>query len=148
MYRHFPTRATLLSAVFEWTNEQTGHDGPRPTDEAGLIRLVRDAFRGFDELAPVVRQMLVEPDGRRARLADVGDRRQAALALVDNEVPGLDRPTRDRVAAAVSVMTVAATWQSLHEYWDLDGPGAADTVALAIELVLEAARGRTDHPTP
>lgn len=147
VYRHFPTRADLLAAVFAWTNEQIGHDGPRPTDEAGVVALARDAFRGFDDLAPVVRRMLVEPDGRDARLADVAERRRAAVGLVDTEVPGLDPATRDRVAAAVQVLTVAATWQSLHDYWDLDGAEAAEAVALAIGLLLEGARARTDRPT-
>jgi AcrR family transcriptional regulator len=142
VYRYFPTRTALLAAVFEWTNEQLGYDGPRPTTEDDLMALVRQAFRGFDEHAPVVRQMLIEPDGRRARLADVAERRRAAVELVRNEAPGLDRATRDRLAAAIQVLTVAATWQSLHDYWDLDGPDAAETSALAIELLLEAARAR------
>lgn len=73
-------------------------------------------------------------------------RRQAAIEVVRNEVPGLDRDLTERVAAAVQVLTVAATWQSLHEYWDLDGQGAAETVALAIQLVLEGARARAEGP--
>jgi AcrR family transcriptional regulator len=142
VYRYFPTRAALLAAVFEWTNDQIGYRGPRPTTQDQLVALVRQAFRGFDGHAPVVRQMLIEPDGRGARLADVAERRRAAIELVRHEVPGLDRSTRERVAAAIQVMTVAATWQSLHEYWDLDGPEAGETSALAIELLLEAARTR------
>lgn len=142
VYRYFPTRKALLSAVFDWTNEQIGHEGPRPTTHADLVALVRRAFEGFDEFAPVVRQMLIEPDGRAARLADVADRRRSAIELVGNEVPGLDRATRDRVAAAVQILTVAATWQSLRDYWDLDGRRAAETAALAIDLLLEGARAR------
>lgn len=142
VYRYFPTRTALLAAVFDWTNEQVGHEGPRPTTQAGLVALVRQAFRGFDDHASVVRQMLIEPDGRTARLADVADRRRSAIELVRKEAPGLDRATRDRVAAAVQILTVAATWQSLRDYWDLDGPAAAETSALAIELLLEAARSR------
>lgn len=148
VYRHFPTRTALLAAVFEWTNGQIGYEGPRPTTEAGLLALVRRAFRGFDDHAAVVRQMLVEPDGRRARVADAEERRRAAVALVRNEAPDLDPATCDRVAAAVQVLTVAATWQSLREYWDLDGEQAAETSAVAIELLLEAARARSHNPLP
>lgn len=147
VYRHFPTRTALLEAVFAWTNEQIGIDGPRPTDREGLARNVREAFRGFDALAPVVRQMLVEPDGLTARLADVDARRRSAVALVDHEAPGLDEATRDRVAAALQVLTVAATWQSLHDYWDLDGTEAAEAAVLAIELLLDGARARSARPT-
>jgi AcrR family transcriptional regulator len=143
IYRHFPTRAALLAAVFEWTNEQIGYQGPRPTSESALVALVRQAFREFDRHSAVVRQMLIEPDGREARLADVDERRRAATELVQNAAPGLDPTTRDRVAAAVQVLTVAATWQSLHEYWDHDGEEAAEISALAIELILDAARARS-----
>ena len=106
VYRYFPTRAALLAAVFEWTNEQIGYRGPRPTTQDQLVALVRQAFRGFDGHAPVVRQMLIEPDGRGARLADVAERRRAAIELVRHEVPGLDRSTRERVAAAIQVMNI------------------------------------------
>lgn len=142
VYRHFPSRAALLSALFAWTNAQIGHEGPRPTDRAGLAALVRAAFGGFDQMAPVVRQMLIEPDGRAARLADVEQRRAAAIRLVRNEAPGLDNATTRRTAAAIQTMTAAATWQTLHEYWDFDGPGAAEVSVLAIELMLEGARAR------
>jgi AcrR family transcriptional regulator len=145
VYRHFPTRTDLLAAVFEWANSQIAQVGPRPTTAAGATEWVRHAFRGFDGLAPVIRQMLIEPDGRSLRLADAAERRRAAIDLVDNEVPGLDDVARSRVAAAIQVLTVAATWQSLHEYWDLDGPDAGETSALAIELLLEGARTRTRH---
>jgi AcrR family transcriptional regulator len=148
VYRYFPTRTALLAAVFEWTNDQIGYEGPRPTTEAGLLQMIRRAFRGFDDHAAIVRQMLIEPDGRRARVTDVEERRRAAIALVQNEAPDLDPAMRHRVAAAVQVLTVAATWQSLHEYWDLDGAEAAETSALAIELILEAARARSHDPQP
>jgi AcrR family transcriptional regulator len=146
VYRYFPTRAALLAAVFDWTNEQIGHEGPRPTTQAGLVALVRKAFRGFDDRASVVRQMLIEPEGRTARLADVAERRRAAIEVVRREAPGLNRVTRDRVAAAVQILTVAATWQNLRDYWDLDGAEAAEISALAIELLLEAARARAQSP--
>jgi AcrR family transcriptional regulator len=144
VYRYFPTRTALLTAVFDWTNERIGHEGPRPTTKAGLAALVRRAFRGFDEHASVVRQMLIEPEGRTARLADVAERRRSAVDLVRHEAPGLNRATRERVAAAVQILTVAAAWQSLRDYWDQDGAAAAETSALAIELLLEAARARAN----
>jgi AcrR family transcriptional regulator len=146
VYRHFPTRTELLAAVFEWANHQIAQEGPRPTTAADAAEWVRQAFRGFDRLAPVIRQMLIEPDGRTLRLADAADRRRAAIELVENEVPGLDPLARDRVAAAIQVLSVAATWQSLHEYWDLDGPDAGETSVQAIELLLEGARARTRQP--
>src|SRR5687768_364903 len=59
VYRHFPSRKDLLSAALKWTNEQIGFQGARPTTEAELLALVRQAFHGFDQHAAVVRQMLL-----------------------------------------------------------------------------------------
>ena len=67
-----------------------------------------------------------------------------ALALVNNEAPGLDRTTTRRVAAVVQLLTTASTWQTLTQYWDVDGDEAAETAALAIELLLDAARNRAN----
>ncbi len=62
--------------------------------------------------------------------------------LVRHEAPGLDRTTARRVAAVVQLLTTVSTWQTLTQYWDMDGDEAAETAALAIELVLDAARVR------
>jgi hypothetical protein len=42
------------------------------------------------------------------------------------------------------LLTAAATWQTLHDYWDMDGEEAGETAALAIELLLAGARARAN----
>src|ERR1044071_8870110 len=56
LYRHFPTRADLLAALFEWANQRVGfrgEQGERPVRAEELTRMVRAAFPGFDTIAPV-----------------------------------------------------------------------------------------------
>ena len=144
IYRYFPTREALLAAIFDWTNARIGFDGELPTDGDGAVALVRRVFPGFDEHAPVVRELLLSREGLDVRLSSMGARRRAALALVNNEAPGLDRTTTRRVAAVVQLLTTASTWQTLTQYWDVDGDEAAETAALAIELLLDAARNRAN----
>src|SRR5687768_18577046 len=48
LYRHFPTREALLKALYDWVNQKLTVDAERPTDAAGLARLVRLVFPGFD----------------------------------------------------------------------------------------------------
>jgi AcrR family transcriptional regulator len=145
IYRHFPTRSDLLAAVYGWANEALGLEGPRPTTAVEHAELLRRSFAGFDELAPVVRQMLIEPEATRARAADAAERRAAAVGLVRHEVPGLDADDTERLAAVIQVLGLASTWQGLGDFWDLDGPAAGDAVARAVELLLEGARAHTDH---
>lgn len=142
VYRHFPTREALLTEVFHWANRRLEFEGDRPVDVEGATRLVRRVFPSFDEIAPVIRELLLAPEGLAARLSDNDQRRRAALSLVRAESPGLDRATTRRVAATVQLLTAASTWQVLRDYWDMDGKEAAETAALAIELVVEAARAR------
>jgi AcrR family transcriptional regulator len=142
VYRHFPTREALLTAVFQWANRRIGFDGERPTDGREAAAAVRRVFPAFDEIAPVIRELLIAPEGQVARLSDNERRRQAALAVVDSDARGLDPTDRRRVAAVVQLLTAAATWQTLRDYWGMDGAEAGETAALALELVLEGARNR------
>jgi AcrR family transcriptional regulator len=142
VYRHFPTREALLAAVFDWANRRIGFEGELPVDGDTAVELVRRVFPGFDEIAPVIRELLTSPQGLLARLSDNDKRRRAAVAAVRHEAPGLDRASTRRVAATVQLLTTAATWQTLRDYWDMDGNEAAETAALAIELILEGARAR------
>ena len=142
LYRHFPTREALLNAVFHWANERIGFRGELPRDEAALAALVRRVFPGFDALAPVIRELLIAPEGRLARLASKAQRQQASLELVRREVDGLDRASARRLAALLQLLTAAATWQTLRDYWDMTGEEAAESAALAIELLLAGARAK------
>jgi AcrR family transcriptional regulator len=147
VYRHFPTREALLTAVFDWANRRIGFDGERPADGRQAAALVRRVFPAFDELAPIIRELLIAPEGQLARLSDNERRQQAALAVVDHEAPGLDPTDRRRVAAVVQLLTAAATWQTLRDYWGMDGAEAGEAAALALELVLGAARTHASTPT-
>jgi len=148
VYRHFPTREALLTAVFHWANRRIGFEGDPPTDGAGVVDLVRRVFPGFDEIGPVVRELLLAPEGRLARLADADERRRAAETVVANEAPGLSAGEARRVAATVQSLTTAATWNTLRDYWDVDGAEAAETAALAVELILDGARRRALEDCP
>ncbi len=142
LYRYFPTREALLQGLYDWVNQRLAVDGERPTDAPGLARLVRQAFPGFDGLAPVIRELLAAPEGRLARLSANPARQRAALALVAREAPGLPPAEARRVAAVLQLLTAAATWQSLRDYWGMDGAEAAETAVLASELILAGARAR------
>lgn len=138
VYRHFPTRHDLMSAVVDWVNQRAGVQ--RATTGEQATENVRHVFTTFDEVAPVMRELMLAPEGLAARLENNDDRRAAALAIVDNDAPGLDDPTRRRTAAVVQLLTSAATWQTLRDYWDMDGTEAADTAAVALAMLLDGAR--------
>jgi AcrR family transcriptional regulator len=139
VYRHFPTRRALLTAVYGWVNQRRGDALERPTTAREAGELVRRAFPTFDEVAPVVRELLVDGEGLPARLADNDRRQRAALDLVRHHVRKADPTTVRRLAAVVQLLTSAAAWQSMRDYWQFDGAEAAEASALAVDLLLSAA---------
>ena len=142
LYRHFPTRELLLRAVFDWSNMRIGFRGELPKDGSEVAALARRVFPGFDEIAPVIVELLIAPEGRLARLAEKSARQRASLAVVRHELGSSDSASGRRLAALLQLLTTAATWQTLRDYWDMDGAEAAETVALAVELLLEGARAQ------
>ena len=144
VYRHFPTREALLAAVFDWANARVGFEGERPVRRDEVVALIERLFPGFDEIAPVIHELLVAPEGRTARLAHNDERRRSAETLVRNEVPGLDRRSARQVAAALQLLTSASAWQTLRDVWEMDGGEAADAATMAIDLIIDGARGRAD----
>ena len=146
LYRHFPSREALLTAVRDSVNERIG--GARPTTASESTEFVRRVFPVFDELAPVVRELLRTPDGLAARLSDNDERRAGALAVVADAAPMLDPVVARRAAAAVQLLISAAAWQALGDYWDLDGAEAAETAATAIELIVAGACAQSVEAAP
>jgi AcrR family transcriptional regulator len=142
VYRYFPTREALLRELFDFANRRVGFHGTLPTDAAGLTAQVRRTFPGFDTLAPVVRELLLAPEGKLVRLQHKAARQRASLALARREAPKLEARSARHLAAVLQLLSQAATWQSLRDYWDMDGAEAAEAAALAVELLLLGARSR------
>ncbi len=136
VYRYFPSRQALISALFEHVNRRIGFDGDLPTTAPAMTAMVQRVFPGFDSVAPVVDELLSSPEGRQARLDGIEDRRAAALAVVTSARPGLDQHTARNLAAVVQVLGSAAVWRALRDFWDLDGEQAATAVTIAIDALL------------
>ena len=43
----------------------------------------------------------------------------------------------------IQLLTSAAAWQTLRDFWEMDGNEAAEAVAVAIDLLLAGARTHT-----
>ena len=141
VYRHFPNRQALINALFAHVNQRIGFGGQPPTTRAGMTAMVQQVFPGFDSVAAVIDELLSSPEGRRARLEAVEDRRAAALAVVADARRDLDHESARHVAAVVQVLGSAAVWRALRDFWDLDGTQAATAVTTAIDALLT-----TPHP--
>ena len=95
VYRHFPTRDALMAGLYADTNARIGFAGEPPRTAAEMTAMVQVVFPGFDTVAPVVAELLASPEGRRARLGALDERRAAARRRRDERPPG---PRRGRGA--------------------------------------------------
>lgn len=137
VYRYFPNRQALIAGLFEHVNRRIGFDGDPPTTHEAMNAMVQQVFPGFDTVAPVIDELLSSPEGRRARLASLEDRRAAAIAVVAGARPDLDSTSVRHLAAVVQVLGTAAMWRTLRDFWDLDGAAAAIAVTTAINTLLD-----------
>jgi AcrR family transcriptional regulator len=140
LYRHYANRQVLVDALYAHVNQRIGFDGELPTTPLEMTAMVRQVFPGFDTVAPVIDELLSSPEGRRARLGAVEQRRAAALAVVAEARPDLDDETARNVAAVVQVLGSAAVWRALRDFWDLDGADAAEAVTTVIDTLLTPPR--------
>ena len=76
-------------------------------------------------------------------LSDNERRRATYLRVLDDAVPNLDPARRVPAAAALQLLVSAASWESLRDYWDLEGDAAVAAVQQAIVAMLDGLRHTT-----
>lgn len=147
VYRHFPTKADLESAVWSWITANLTHVtfGARTIDD--LVASMRASFHGFDEGAPLIQAMLHSPHGLEVRRRQQPGRRAMLEACVDDALIGAPPGVRRQVAAAVQVLYSATAWEQLRVFWDMEAAEAAAVVELAIRAMLDGLQGRNEQPT-
>src|SRR3954451_17488837 len=84
VFRHFPTRETLLDGLSQWFNDRVG-DFPDDVSAEAIPTTIAQLFADFDDHEALARAVLASPGGREfrrhARAARLA-RLQAALAPV------------------------------------------------------------------
>ena len=146
VYRHFPTRETLLDGLSEWYNQRVA-DFPDDVAADEIAPTIAQVFADFDAHESLARGVLASPGGREMRQ----HARAARLARLDAALaPVLKSADPERAAAAralIFALCSAQTWQSMRDEGGLDGATAGRAVARAIELILNDTSSSLS-PTP
>jgi AcrR family transcriptional regulator len=146
VYRHFPTRETLLDGLSEWYNERVA-DFPDDVAADEIAPTIAQVFADFDAHESLARGVLASPGGREMRQ----HARVARLARLDAALaPVLKSADPEGAAAAralIFALCSAQTWQSMRDEGGLDGATAGRAVARAIELILNDTSS-SRSPTP
>jgi AcrR family transcriptional regulator len=140
VYRHFPTKEDLETAVWNWILEHVTHVDFSPATMDDLVDSVRRSFAGFDAGAPLIQAMLRSREGLDVRLRQQPSRQSMFETCVDQASPGLDSQKRRQAAAALQVLYSATAWDQLRCFWGMNGAEAADVIELAIRSLFVGLR--------
>ncbi|MGG5817896.1 TetR/AcrR family transcriptional regulator [Falsiroseomonas sp. HW251] len=139
VFRHFPNKDALLAAFWTWLNQRVALR-TWPETEADLRTMPAETFAGFDRHDGVIRAALASASGREMRMGVNAERQAAFRASLAEAARGVDPKRADQAAAVAQLLFSASAWQSLKDYWGMDGKAAGEAVSWAIAALAEALR--------
>jgi len=141
IFRHFPNRADLISAVGEWISTNIFSLVPFDTPE-DLPKGFRAACEMFDRSPKLAHAIAITRLGRSARS---GFRRRfiesskEALAPITGE---LTPDERRRAEAVITYLDNVLAWHSMRDEFGMSGPEVADAIGWALGILIEDVRRR------
>lgn len=138
VYRHFPTRAALVGALWERMRDETGTSWP--TTEADILPAVRAQFARFEAHASFARAAIVASASADYPTYGSAEGRAAFRQSLAAVLRNLPNEEGDRLVALCVAIYSAPFWQMLRDRGQLAAEDAAEAAARALEAVIGAAR--------
>lgn len=147
VYRHFPTRESLLEGTYEWASEVIGAEATlRPGRLEELPDWIEQSLPWFEEHREVSQALLVlmgalnlQPSSRRSR-DDVVAR------LVAGDAPELPEYRKRQVAAILRFLAGSHAWATLRQRFGLDPDETAEALRWALDVLIRDVRGGDGGP--
>lgn len=144
LYRYFPTRETLVEAMYDWVDLHLQMPDPTivPSTIDELPAMAEKAANLFNKQPRLVRAgvialltMKLQPKGR--------EKRNKALEKLANQVTlALPRAESRRAFAVFRHLFGAQAWLSMRDQAGLDGEEAGKAVAWALQTLIEDLKKR------
>ena len=143
VYRHFPTKRDLLSALAWHLDEQLSYSvRPYPKDLDELAINIRQYFRALDGLSDADRAIWASEIVRESReQAGLPEKFRVVESALEPVLGSLPEPDRTRLFNAATTIFSRFTLQRMKEDLGLSADEAADTVIWAIETLVRGATG-------
>lgn len=142
VYRHFPTKADLLAAVYPHAVHRSGLDtisDPQSLD--GLRSLIRAIAERLDALDDMTRAAMASPVGSEVRHATMPMRYERIRGVADSIQPKLAAPDRDRITRLLVVLTASASLRMWRDHLGLSIEEVADDIDWIVRAAIVAAAG-------
>ena len=141
VYRHFPSRADLMQAL--WERIRADSKTRFPSNEEEVVEFARTQFNEFNEREALVRASLSFSASTELRARGSLEGRPAlrrSLAHILDDLPG---PHQRRLLAVCLAIYSAPFWQLLRDRGELTGDEPGEAAAWALMVVLDAAKAGT-----
>jgi AcrR family transcriptional regulator len=141
VYRHFPSRAELLQALWERLRGTTGIRFP--TDEQEVVPFIRGVFQQFEDHQALVRAVLNSSVGTEVRKTGAVRGRADLTKSLAKVLEGLPPRRKAQVIAVFLTLYSGPFWQTLRDRGGLSGPDAQEAAVWTLEALLKAARNES-----
>jgi len=141
VYRHFPSRADLMQAL--WERVRADSKTRFPSNEDEVVSFARTQFNEFNEREGLVRASLSFSASTELRARGSLEGRPAfrrSLAHITKHLPASEQ--RRLIAVCLAIYS-APFWQLLRDRGELAGDEPGEAASWALMVVLEAAKAGT-----
>ena len=139
VYRHFPNKGALLKGLWGWYQTRVRYGAIVQTERELLAQPLR-TFPAFEENEQVSRTLWLSPQGRDFRMSNVEERKAGIKTAVAEATRGLPPREAKWICAVVHLLNSSAALWTMKDYWGLSGEEAGRASAMAMEMLLNAAR--------
>ena len=138
VYRHFPSRAELLQALWERLRGTTGIRFPQAEEE--VVPFIRGMFQQFENNEALVRAVLNSPISTEVRKTGAIRGRADLIKSLSQVLDGLPPRRQAQMIAVFLSLYSGPFWQTLRDRGGLSGPDAQEAAVWSLDALLNAAR--------
>jgi AcrR family transcriptional regulator len=143
VYRHFPTKEDLYSALFSWATDLRegspfGADDVQSVDD--IVQIVTNMFERIGRHPALHRATNALPEARGLRVARAPRRRQLIQDGMRDITGDMAADRANKIHAVVHLLSSSDALLFMEEYWGLTSEEAAAASAWAIKALAEKAK--------
>jgi AcrR family transcriptional regulator len=146
VYRHFGTKAGLLSELFPHAARRAGLDGiPDPSTVGEVRSAVRAVFERLDALDDVSRAAFASPVADQVRHATMPSRFERIRALGKAIEPPLAKADLDRITRILVILISSSSLRTWRDHLGASPEQAADDIDWILRAAIAAANSRKER---
>lgn len=139
VYRHFPTRESLLEGLYQLTSEYVAEKAPflpQSLDEIPIM--AKKTFEVFEERKDIVQAFTIALAANNVQPQIRNERDQKIQQMIMESNPQLTPEATKEVAAVICHLMSSLTWVTLKQRFGLTSQEAAEAMSWSIEALIQA----------